>query len=92
MIPVGRILLRVIASVEVSIFCIYLIWGAHGMRAIRAMQEKNEALAAQMLQAEHELQTTRSEIQDWKTYPFYKEQYAREHLQMARKDDDVYLI
>jgi len=92
MISVRSLFLRLIAGIEIVIFAGYLLWGAHGVRAIRALQEKNRILEEQIAQAEEEIKQTRAELDDWNTYPFYKEQYAREHLQMARKDDEVYLL
>lgn len=92
MISIQSILIRTCAAVEITFFAGYLLWGAHGVRAIYALQEKNRALDDKIAHVEEEIKQTRSELDDWNTYPFYKEQYAREHLQMARKDDEVYLI
>lgn len=92
MIAVRSILIRVAASVEIIIFLIYLIGGSRGVCVLRALHQQNKNLVQRMQVLKEEIQAMRVQVQDWKSIPYYKEQYAREHLQMARKDDEVYLL
>lgn len=92
MIAVRTIVLRAVATIEIVIFMVYLIGGPRGVRSLRILRQQNNELQTRMHSLEEEIQTMHEQAQDWTAYPYYQEQYAREHLQMARKDDEVYLL
>ena len=84
--------LPIILSVEILIFCFYTMRGSHGILAIMAMREKNHVLEREIQLLKQEIDNLTSEIDNWKNYPFFQEQYAREHLQMSQQGDEIYLI
>lgn len=92
MISARIFLLRLATLIELGFFGFYAVYGSHGLMAMRDLQEKNNMLEQNIHSREQEISQLKKEIADWQTYPFYREQYAREHLQMAQKDDEVYLI
>jgi cell division protein FtsB len=87
-----KIVLRVCIAIELAIFLFYTIWGAHGVRAIFAIRQHNKDLESAIARLHVETHDLQRSITDWQTYPFYREKYARERLQMAHKDDEIYLI
>ena len=89
---VKKIVLRACIILELVIFLFYTIWGGHGLRAIFAIKQHNKDLESAIARLHVEIDDLQRTISDWQTYPFYREKYARERLQMAHKDDEIYLI
>lgn len=56
------------------------------------MRQHNKDLEVAIARLHSEVDDLQSSIADWQTYPFYREKYARERLQMAHKGDEIYLI
>lgn len=56
----------------------------------RARQE-NKALALIIALLRQDIQALNQDINNWKNYDFFKEQRAREKLQMAAQDELIYL-
>jgi len=89
---VGHIVLGGIALVELCFFLSYSIWGRHGVQAMRVLSEKNLVLEREIELVERDIAKLTDELEDWDTYPFFKERHARQQLQMAQDDDEVFLI
>ena len=64
--------------------------GKNGLQSVHTLQHEVEQVAQQVTERNKEIAALQNEIVSWKTYPFYKEKIAREHLHMARKGDVVY--
>lgn len=88
----GHIFLGIVALVELSFFLSYSIWGRHGLQAMRVLSEKNLVLEREIELVERDIEKLTEELEDWESYPFFKEQHARQQLQMADKDDEIFLI
>lgn len=92
MISAKQICLRIFIGIELALFIFYIIWGAHGVCAIITLNNQNKELEASIVRLHTEVNDLQSVIDDWQTYPFYREKYARERLQMAHKEDEIYLL
>ena len=74
-------------------FVLYcLIGGTRGALATYQIQQQNAFVSAQLVELQHEIDQVERELHDWRTYPWYREEYARTKLQMARPGDEIYLV
>jgi len=87
---IKRILLRVFFSIEVLMFCGVYMYGKNSISMLVALQNDNRALQAQLYEQEQEIAQLEYAITQWESSPFYKEKIAREQLQMARAQEQVY--
>ena len=84
--------LRFFLGIEIIVFGLTYFWGANGIRALINMNNKNLVLQNKVAGIATEITELEGKIEQWHIHPFYREQIAREKLQMARKDDNVYFI
>ena len=87
-----KLFLRAFFVVEVFLFVLFYLFGAHGLRALRSHEEKNKQIQHEIQQLTSEIKQMREELAAWQSDSFYKEKYARERLQMARKNEEIYLM
>ncbi len=89
---VKQMAFRIFFALEIIIFTSVYIFGPQGIYVLRAMHQENSVLEKTIEGLHLEIKELEDQIVAWKTYPFYKEKIAREQLQMARKDDQVYYL
>lgn len=88
----GHIFLGGVALLELCFFISYSIWGRHGLQSMRVLSEKNLVLEREIELVQRDIDKLTDELEDWEAYPFFKERHARQQLQMAQHDDEVFLI
>lgn len=92
MLTLKQKILRVFFVLEIIVFlCVYCL-GAHGIRLMRQLQQENSALVTEIQQLTTNVQKLERDIMAWDKEPFLKEKFAREHLQMARKDELIFYV
>ena len=89
---IKNLLLLLVLSIELFIFGIHAVCGNHGIRVMNCMSAKNALLQQDIVNLRDEVKSLDQDIADWLRYPFFKEQYAREHLQMAKSNDEIFLL
>ena len=89
---VKQLILRVFFGAEILFFAWTYLVGPHGMYALWALQETSQQVIDQNKQLKSQIEAISSRIDKWKSDPFYKEKYAREKLQMAYPDEEIYYI
>lgn len=87
-----KYIMRVVLCFESLFFVWALVYGPHGITALTAMQEENKRLQETTVQLQTEVAALENTIVAWQTDPYYKEQVAREQLQMAGKDETIYYV
>lgn len=87
-----RFFLRFFMGLECFIFLGIYFLGSQGLKKIWHENAENKKIATLIKKRENELDELKNEIIKWEKNPFYKEQWAREKLQMARINDEVYVI
>lgn len=70
--------------IELSLFMYWCVVGAHGVSALRLLQHESERLRNACNLLEGQIQQVSEEITAWEQDASYREQYARQHLQLAR--------
>lgn len=91
-VEVKRLSARLLFVSELLIFVWVYFYGAYGFFELTALRQECAEVA---MQKEHELakiKLLQNKIIAWNVHSFEKEKLAREQLQMARKDEIIYLI
>ena len=84
--------LRFFLGIEIVVFGATYFWGAHGLRALINKSQKNVELEHKLGVLQDGIRELETQIEQWHVHPFYRERIAREKLQMARKDEQIYFI
>lgn len=87
-----RLILRIFLIVEVAGLTGWYIVGKSGLRAIRGAERYNKQLDTDINNLEKEIGMLKEELEERQKNPFYKEKIARQELQMAREDEEIYLL
>ena len=82
----------IIFVVWVCMCGIYYCAGPRGFFAIRGLRQFNNQLVAEIAVLNDRVEKLKRAIMQWNEEPFFKEQLAREQLQLVRPDDTVYYI
>jgi len=87
-----RTIFRLFFFIEVAIFVGVYIFGGNGMQYSHRLECENEELFAEVSALKKEVGQIEQQIVHWESDDFYKEKVAREKLQMARKNDQIYFV
>lgn len=85
-------LLYTLLGAEVIVFAGFFIRGPQGLRALGDMYAEQSAMQEGLTELTQEVATLKHDIDDWNNHSFHKEKEAREKLQMARPDDEVFYL
>ncbi len=85
-------LLQLFLVVEIFVFGYVYFFGKSGMQLLYELKRECESIDNEVLQLAVEIKNIEKDISDWESNDFLKEQIAREQLQMARKDDQIYYV
>lgn len=86
-----QLCIRILFFIEIVLFVYGYGWGRHGIISLYAYKRANENLLKQLVEEQNVMQSMINQIVAWNSDPFYKEQYARELLHMARADEIIYM-
>jgi cell division protein FtsB len=89
---IKQVMVQLLLMVELCVFGYAYMYGNNGMGTLQARQKEVDTLRTTIEQLKKEVAAVESEILVWQTNDFYKERIAREQLQMARKDDQLFYI
>lgn len=87
-----KIVVRAFFLVEIVFFITMYLVSPDGLMAVKKRKLENKQLADSTQKLREEIKKLEKETQQWETDFFYREKVAREQLQMARPDDEVYYI
>ncbi len=87
-----RKILRIFFVSEVVVFSLAYLFSSQGFYNLHKLKKENAALEKDIFASREELKDLADQVVAWKTEPFYKEKLAREHLHMARVDEEIYLL
>lgn len=76
---------------ELLIFIFLYAFGTHGLQAIYSLRLENEKAYSENNKLKEKIKEKERACSMFQV-PFYKEKIAREQLQMAHKDDIVYIV
>lgn len=87
-----RKILRIFFGAEIFVFFLAYFFGSQGFYNLQKLKHENAVLEKDIFASEQELSDLAAEVVAWQTEPFYKEKLAREHLHMARTDEEIYYL
>jgi len=76
----------------ILIFLVHYTVGPKGLMYGRTLRETNEQLELEISRMSAEIVNLKSQHEKWHREPFFKEQLAREQLQMAYPGDTIYYV
>lgn len=83
---------KVFFLLELLIFSTVYSLGGQGLQTIYYMSQHNRQLQQDIVNLQHTVTALEQQLQYWQTDDFYKEQLAREQLQMARPQEQIYYL
>lgn len=86
------VLIIILLAVEASIFLYFFIAGSRGLWVLAERRRECDVTACKAEALGEEVRMLRKQIDDLQRYPWYKEQIAREELQLQYPDEEVFLI
>jgi cell division protein FtsB len=85
-------LLYAVLGVEMVVFAGFFVRGSQGLRTLSDIYMEESAMQEGLTQLSQEVATIKKDIDDWNNHPFHREKEAREKLQMARQEDEIFYI
>ncbi len=92
MVITKQLVLRALLLVEVMSASIIFIFGSQGIIAVSKKNEEHKKLINAIELEKQEIIFLNKEIHNYNSIDFYKEKIAREDLQMARPEEQVYIL
>jgi len=89
---IKRRILRIFFVLEICVFIGVYAFGPHGIQHLRQLSHENEQLEREVQALKIEVSELEQKIVQWNTHSFYKEKIAREQLQMAYKNEEIYYL
>jgi hypothetical protein len=80
-----------VCSIEVLLMGYFFVCGDRGLRMFMTYKEQFNSLEKQKKAVKKEIESIVCTIDNWNTYPLYREQWAREHLSLCFPDEDIYI-
>ena len=83
---------RIFFCGELIIFIGFYIFGTNGVMSLTRMKKEIALLDQHVVDLTNDIMHLQSTIALQKKHPFFQEKIAREQLQMARADEEIYLV
>lgn len=90
MLTIKQIVLRAFFLFEIIVFILMYIFGPYGYLVMRKLKQENYHIIEKIKHIQQDANNLEHHIIEWNSTPFYKEKFAREHLQMARENEVIY--
>jgi len=89
---IKKICMRIVLCSEMILFGYIYCFGINGIKVLQLQRKNVIELENTITMLNNDVEQLEKEINVWKTNDFYKEKFAREQLQMARKGDEIFYI
>ena len=89
---VSKTVFQMIIGFELVLVTFFYLFGKNGLQAMRFADKINAQLIEEIKLLELDVTGLTRELEERQANPFYKESVARKELQMAYKDETVYLL
>lgn len=78
-------------SLEAIVFVVNYNYGLSGLQALQQLKVSKKLLQDEIAILQNENNLLQEQIDEWSTGLFLQEKFAREKLQMQKKDEKIYL-
>lgn len=79
-------------AIELALFTGYYLIGTNGIVALVSMSKEIKNAQCEVSLLKDEVQHLQQHIALQKKHPFFKEKIAREQLQMAHENEEIYVL
>jgi len=86
------ILYKVALGLQVTLFAYVFVYGKKGWLVLETVKHEISGVTEQVQKQSQEVAQRTKEIEEWSGDSFYKEKIAREQLQMARTEDEIFYV
>jgi len=83
-------LLKLFFAAEIGVFGYLYVYGSQGLKAVDTLKQQIKNVEQLIERAGKEVDELEEQNKNWQQHAYYKEKMAREQLQMARPDDQVF--
>lgn len=83
---------RFFFALEIIVFIAVYLFGTSGIQTLFVLKQENMAIENEIAALQEEEEALQKSIVDWNSHSFYQEKVAREQLQMARPNDEIYYL
>jgi cell division protein FtsB len=83
---------RLFLGVEIVVFGLFYWFGADGFRNLHKFNHEKSMLEQEVRVLSGEIDQLNNEVIAFEQDIFYREKLAREQLQMARKNEEIFLV
>lgn len=83
---------RIFLGCELFVFFGFYLLGSNGLASLLKLKKDIYQSSLQLDELKHEVTQLVETLALQSKHPFFQEKIAREQLQMARKDEEIYLI
>jgi len=84
--------IQILLYIWILIFLIHYTVGPKGIMYGRILRQTNEQINQEIVSIKKEIGLLQQMIDKWHKIPFFKEQLAREQLQLAYPGDTIYYV
>jgi len=85
-------IIRIFFGLELIIFFSFYLGGTNGIFSVMGLKGDIIHLNQEMVGLKREIEHLQSTVVAQARHPFFQEKIAREQLQMARADEEIYLM
>ena len=84
--------MRIVLIIElIAVVCIFF-YSPHGYALLKSLAQQRLRIEHDIARARESIASFEQQIDNWEKYPFYKEKYCCENLQMMHPEATVYYI
>jgi cell division protein FtsB len=83
--------IRIFLGVESIVFAFFYLLGSNGIMALLSLKKDISNVRAHVIALKEDIGSLQSTLALQKEHPFFQEKIAREQLQMARAEEEIYL-
>lgn len=92
MMQIKKMMLRLFLMAEIVVLSYVYVFGKSGLYALEKSRDEIKKVEQEIVQVKNEIAQLESRVSEWETDDFYKEKFAREQLQMACRDEEIFYI
>lgn len=87
-----KMFIKILFFAEIIVYGHLYLFGSNSITTLQNQKDIVLTLKQEITQLQNNIIQLEQEIHTWNNNDFYKEKIAREQLQMARKDDELFYI
>lgn len=92
MVTIKKLIMPLALCAEIGLFAFFYFTSPLGFKALTSLKKDNRELQNSLTLIESNIAQLKNKINEWKKYPWYTEQVARQELQMSYPGEEIFLL